>query len=41
MTYHGNRERLSPGIFNFCDLAPKFYPSVSSLLAVGFPCRAV
>ena len=23
------------------DLAPKFYPLVSSLLAFGFPCRAV
>jgi putative transposase len=26
---------------SICDLAPKFYPFVSSLLAFGLPCRAV
>ena len=29
------------GDFVFGDLAPKFYPAVSSLLAFGLPCLAV
>jgi hypothetical protein len=30
-----------PDAWKAGDLAPKFYPIVSSLLAVGLPCRAV